>query len=389
MRLQQFKPKAKQCDILILTGSIGSGHISAAKAITEAIYRNYGREFKVETIDLISTLKTFLTKAAKTIYLSSLRISPKIYELAFAQSSESEWPLKFLNTISTPFMQKKFLELLKQRQPSILISTFPIWDILAKKVWQKYSHGKLPFISVVTDSINVHNCWTAGNPDYFLVANEDTKTALQNLGIAEKRIRAFGYPVLQRFCKHGQCEQLHLKLNLSPKKNTLLLILGVGIKWTKVKKIIAIIQKSALKNMQLVIVACANKKWINKLEKFKWPWPTHITGWTNEMHTFIHGADIVLTKAGGATVMECIASKKPMIIIEAIPGQEIGNAMLVQKYNIGVILNHDFSNFDHAVRYILNNKILIEKNLAAQQKPHATEEIAQFLVSLLGYVHMP
>ena len=80
--------------------------------------------------------------------------------------------------------------------------------------------------------------------------------------------------------------------------------------------------------------------------------------------------------------MECITSKKPMIIIEAIPGQEIGNAMLVQKYNLGAILNEKMDNFDSAVQYIFQNKNLIEKNLAAQQKPHATEDIAKFLVKL-------
>ena len=98
------------------------------------------------------------------------------------------------------------------------------------------------------------------------------------------------------------------------------------------------------------------------------------------MHEFIHGADIVLTKAGGATIMECIASGKPMIIIDMIPGQEIGNATMVQKYNLGAILDENTGNFDETVQYILDNEKLILKNLKAQQKPNAAENTARFLL---------
>lgn len=135
--------------------------------------------------------------------------------------------------------------------------------------------------------------------------------------------------------------------------------------------------------MQMVICACSNKRWIKKLSNLDWPWPTRITGWTDEMHAFIHGSDIVMTKAGGATVMECISSKKPIIIIEAIPGQETGNVMLIQKYNLGVVMDRDFSNFDHAVEYILSHANLIKKNMAALGKPNAAMETAKFLTGLV------
>lgn len=135
--------------------------------------------------------------------------------------------------------------------------------------------------------------------------------------------------------------------------------------------------------MQLVIIATGETSWEKRLKRIKWPWPVGITGWTNEMHTMIHGSDIILTKAGGATVMECIASQKPMVIIEAIPGQEIGNAMLIQKYNLGIVLNQDFSDFDRAVQYILQHEALIKKNLSSLQTPHAAEDIAKFLVDLM------
>lgn len=383
MKRRPYRSAPRPCDILILTGSIGAGHISVSKAIVEAIYRQNGTRIRVEIVDLLTTLANIVTHAAKNIYLGALKISPKIYEALFEHSGASAWPLAALNALSAPFMQKKFLSLLQDMKPRLLISTIPTWDILVKKVWKKYSRGKFPFASVITDSMNVHHAWTRGDPDYFFVSNEDTKTALQNYGIPEKRIKVFGYPISKRFSKHVDCEDWKRKFNLSPRRKTLLLILSEGIRWPKIKKIILVVRKSRLKGMQLVIVAAGQPRWEKKLKRVKWPWPTRITGWTNEMHTFIHGSDMVLTKAGGATVMECIASQKPMVIIEAIPGQEIGNAVLVQKYNLGVVLNRDASDFDRAVEYILAHEALIQRNLSSLQKPHAAEDIAKFLTELL------
>lgn len=372
-----------QKTILILTGSIGSGHLSVAKAIKEAIHRANGTNVRVEVVDLLTAFENFVTSATKKIYLNSLKLSPKIYELLFSQSDENEWPLQVLNAITAPFMQKQFLAMLKEKQPSVLVSTYPVWDILIKKVWEKYNTSKLPFVSVITDAMHVHASWIYGEPDYFIVANPDTATALEHFDIHPSRIKTFGYPIANRFIKHTSCANFQREMDLSPRRKTLLLILSTGISWSKVKQAAKTIRGSSLKNLQLVIVACGDTKWVKKLEKMRWPWPTRVTGWTNHMHEFIHGSDIILTKAGGATVMECIVSQKPMIIIDAIPGHEIGNAMLVQKYNLGVVLNRSLSDFDHAVEYIFSHDALIKKNLISQKRPHAAEETAKFLLQLV------
>lgn len=376
------------CNILILTGSVGSGHIAVARAIADAIHRVSGTHPSVEIVDFLTTLKNFATTATKKIYLGSLRISPKIYEFLFTHTDEKKVLLDTLNTIAIPFAQHKFLELMREKQPGVLVSTYPVFDILIKKCWKKYTREvakKLPFVSVITDAMEIHRSWTYGNPDFFIVPNEDSKVSIMSFGIHEKRIKILGYPVSHKFFRCPPPVDFQKQWNLSPKRKTLLLILGTGIRWSKVKKIIRAIEQSKHKKMQLIIICGNHERWKKKLEKVAWPWPTKITGWTKEFHTFIHGSDIVLTKAGGSTVMECVSSGKPMMIIGAIPGQEIGNAMLIQKYNLGTVLNNDLSDFDRALHYILTHESLIKKNLAAQRNPRAAENVARFLIALTGH----
>ncbi len=375
--------KPQRSNILILTCSIGSGHISVARALADALEKTHGDEVHVEIVDFVTDMPNFATSTTKKVYLGSLKLSRKIHKHIFSHSIDHTWPITLMNALTMPFLQRKFKKFVEARRPDMVVSTFPVWDRLINKVWRRYS-AAAPFISVITDSISVHRVWTSGNPDYFVVPNDDTKTALQNFDINEKRIKVFGYPLAAQFSRPSSRSAFLKKWHLSPHKKTLLMILSTGINWSKVKKLLARIEQSEMKNMQMVVIACGEKSWEKKLAKVKWPWPTRITGWTDDMATFIHAADVVLTKAGGATVMECIQSKKPMVIIDVLPGQELGNAVLVEKYNLGAVLSEDASDFESSLAYLLGHDALIKRNLKAQQKPGAAADIAAFLVSLLG-----
>ena len=370
-------------NILILTCSIGSGHISVARAIADALERTHGDAVNVEIVDFVTDLPNFATNTTKKVYLGSLKFSPKIHEHIFYHSTDHTWPITLMNALTMPFLEQKFKRFVEVRRPDMVVSTFPIWDQLIKKVWRAYSKTA-PFISVITDSISVHRVWTTGNPDFFIVANEDTKTALQNFEVNENLIKVLGYPIAEKFLRPASRNAFLKEWRLSPQKKTLLMILPTGINWSKIKKLLVRMEHSKLKNVQMMVVAYGEKSWEKKLAEVKWPWTTRITGWTDDMATFIHAADVVLTKAGGATVMECIQSKKPMLIIDVLPGQELGNAVLVEKYNLGTVLSDDASDFESSISYILDHDALIKRNLKAQQKPHAAEDIAEFLFSLLG-----
>lgn len=382
--------KLRPCNILILTCSIGGGHLSASRAIREAILRKYGKNIRVEIVDFLKTLKSLATVAAKTIYMGSLKLSPKIYGLLFDQTSEWQWPVKLLNILSAPFLQERFQKLIEMKKPDILVSTYPLWHILIGKIWERYAQNHAPFVCVITDSISVHPSWTLGNPDYFLVANSDTAHSLKNLGIPQQKIKAFGYPVAHRFfVDHADADAsaYHKKnflegLCLSNRKKTLLLLLTEGTPWIKANALIRTIQKSSLKNLQLIII-CGVERLKKRLQRLKWPWPVYIAGFTRNLQDFLHAADIVLTKAGGATVMECVSSKKPMVIFDAIPGHEIGNALFVKKHELGFVLGDDLKDLDEAVSRILKNESAIKKRLASQRKPCATEDIARFLIKLI------
>jgi processive 1,2-diacylglycerol beta-glucosyltransferase len=60
-----------------------------------------------------------------------------------------------------------------------------------------------------------------------------------------------------------------------------------------------------------------------------------IHGWRGDVPALLARSRLVLTKAGGATVHECLAAGVPAVINYIIPGQEEGNARLLELTGCG------------------------------------------------------
>ncbi|MBZ0304534.1 MAG: glycosyltransferase, partial [Anaerolineae bacterium] len=97
------------------------------------------------------------------------------------------------------------------------------------------------------------------------------------------------------------------------------------------------INRKKLKKCQLLIIAGRNQKLREQLEATQWNQPTKIYGFVDFMPLLMAASDMIVTKAGPATIMESCTAGLPLIISGAIPGQEIGNVEYVVKNEAGVL----------------------------------------------------
>ena len=103
---------------------------------------------------------------------------------------------------------------------------------------------------------------------------------------------------------------------------------------------------------------------------------------TNKVPELMSIADLVVTKPGGLTTSESLASNLPMIIINPIPGQEEENAEFLESKGIAIwIKKHDnpeiifndlFNNPEKLIQMKEKTKILAHKN--------STENICNILL---------
>ncbi len=89
---------------------------------------------------------------------------------------------------------------------------------------------------------------------------------------------------------------------------------------------------------------------------------------TNQVPELMSISDLVVTKPGGMTTTESLASSLPMLIINPIPGQEEENAEFLENKGVGIwlkknddvsrVLNDLFANPERLSKMKQNTKLL-------------------------------
>lgn len=363
--------------ILLLTVRMGSGHFNAASSVKEALEYLYPKQFKITLVDLFDLFQFIgpaLNKAAQQFLYHSSEYAPRINQFIFS-STNREWRVKLLNILNSPLLAGRMEALIQKTSPDLIVSTFSVWDYLIRKIAKKSRRQPL-LINIITDSIRVHASWTCAKPDYHIVANADTARSLKKLKIPAEKIKVLGFPIALKFLGKaplGQCKKVY---QLDRKKKTLL-YLATDDRVPVILK--SIHQLMPLADYQMVIVTGRDAKKIPAIRK-KIPDPrVHLLGWTDKLHDLMRISDVIVTKAGGSTVMEAIACQKPLIITKILAEQEAGNAEFIVKHKLGAVLSPKNPDLPRAIRFIEKNQKEIRKNLKKFSNSRASLKIARFI----------
>jgi processive 1,2-diacylglycerol beta-glucosyltransferase len=97
-----------------------------------------------------------------------------------------------------------------------------------------------------------------------------------------------------------------------------------------------------------------------------------VTGFTNQVPELMSISDLVVTKPGGLTTTESLASGLPMIVINPIPGQEVENTVFLEDKGVAIWVKDDeesenkianiLSNPEELAHMKIRSKLLAKKN---------------------------
>ncbi|HRF94872.1 MAG TPA: glycosyltransferase, partial [Aggregatilineales bacterium] len=139
---------------------------------------------------------------------------------------------------------------------------------------------------------------------------------------------------------------------------------------------------------QLVIIAGKSEERKAQLEAMQWNQPTHIYGFITDMHVKMRGADILVTKAGPATITEATIAGLPMILSGKIPGQEDGNVWHVVDNKAGVYASRPKQVATILEQWLLDERIWHDyaQNAKKIALPDAVWQIAE---GIWEHLHRP
>ena len=370
--------------VLIFYASYGGGHLNAAKSIYECMQK-MDDTLDIELIDCMKYVNKTIEKVTTAAYREAAKKAPWVWGKIYNDSQKG--PLAHLSSRSNKIMAIKLLKLLREKQPDLIISTHPFGSQMCNYLKRKGKiHSKIA--TIMTD-FAPHDQWLIGHEftDYFFVANHKMKQYLIEKNISEKKVFVTGIPISSRFLINYNKKEILEEFHLSENKKTVLFFGGGEFGLGKNKTIE--IFKSFVENfntLQIVAIAGKNPKMKSAFEQIvkdnNKTDTVKILEYTTKVPELMAISDLVVTKPGGLTTSESLASNLPMIVINPIPGQEEKNAKFLVKNGIAIWIKKD-DNVIQTLTDLFSDPEKLEtmkENTKKLAKPHSTEDICQILL---------
>ena len=317
-------------DVLLLTAGYGGGHIQAAQALGNAFSVLYPN-LRAETINFMKQmLGPSLDRSIHLTYITLVKHTPSLYRNFYRLTDKSSF---------SPFWQRRMNRLgftrmgryLRVNPPRLVVALYPIPAGVVSELKRKGLHN-VPLATVITDHV-AHGQWIHPHTDLYLVGSDPVKRELVERDIPQERIEVTGIPIDPAFGRKGNKHSLRRELGLEEDLFTVLILGGFFGHWGGMKEICTRLARFPLP-IQVVVITGKDFKMKEKLGPIaiKSRHPIHIQGFVDAMPPWMAVADVLISKAGGITISEAMASELPILIYQPIPGQEEANVRyLVQE----------------------------------------------------------
>lgn len=360
--------------VLIFYASYGGGHLSAAKSIRDCITNSYPT-IEVDLVDCMKYINKGIEKITTTAYKEMAKKAPWAWEKVYYHSQKG--PLAHVSSSSNKLMALKLKTLIEDYSPDLIISTHPFANQMCSYLKRKCKISA-KIASILTDYAP-HDQWLVGNEyiDYFFVAHEGMKTDLEKRGIDSSKVYATGIPLSNRFLLNYNKEETLRSFGLQLNKKTVLFFGGgeFGLGKSKTLEILKSFVEN-FNNIQIVAISGKNLKMKKKFEELvkenQKEEQVKILEYTDKVPELMSISDLVVTKPGGLTTTESLASGLPIVVINPIPGQEQENAEFLEKKHVGIwlkkgmnvkeTLSNLFSNPEEMQEMKINARLLAKKN---------------------------
>jgi processive 1,2-diacylglycerol beta-glucosyltransferase len=358
--------------ILILTASFGEGHNSAARAVKDALDAREGVTTLIADLYALSIPKSNI--AIQHLYTLAINHFPRIWQGVFVALDRPGLMESMLWT-GAP-MAKAMDRTIAEFRPDAIISTYPLYPYLYRKLQRSRLGLKAPFYTVVTDSVGVNSAWHRCLSDGFFLADQETADLLAERGVPKDILHPLGFPVAK-----GYAAAAALQIPLPPPWK-LLFMPSTQLNRTldQIRSLLTIpdVKLTVLAGKHIRIFDAVNASGLMDGERCQ------LVGWTDAMPRLVSEHHVFIGKAGGAIVQEALTAQCPFIVSHLVPGQEEGNIALIERLDVGVRAYESTGQLLSAVENMMANHGKQwsgwKANLAAQSNPGASDRIANLVL---------
>ena len=369
--------------VLIFYAKYGGGHLSAARSIESCINENY-KNIDVELIDFMEYASKEFNKITTKAYSEMAKKAPKTWGHLYWESQKG--PLAHISTTSNKILSIKLKKLITEKKPDLVISTHPFSSQICGFL-KKHNKINCKIATIITDFAS-HDQWLVYSNyiDYIFVACNEMEQELFEKGLEKSKIFVTGIPISSKFSVNYDKKNILKDFNLNPNKKVILFFgggeFGLGKNFT-LQVFQAFVKYS--NNIQIIAISGKNQKlktaFQNIVLENHSEENVQIFEYTNKVPELMSISSLVVTKPGGLTSSESLASGLPIVIINPIPGQEEQNAEYLEKNNSAIWIKKD-DDINSIVNNLLSDSKKLDemkKNAKLIAKPNSTYNICKIL----------
>lgn len=362
--------------ILILTADAGFGHRSAANAVAAAVSDRYSQNCDVDIFNPMEDKRTpFFLRDSQYDYDRLVRVIPELYRFYY-DASDLTVTSAVLESALTILLFETMRDVIRSYAPDVIVNTYPLYQAPLEAVFTLRGQD-IPMLTVVTDLATVHRIWFSKAVDLCLVPNEIVQDLAISYGLSRDQTLVTGIPVNPELVRDTRTpDEIRAELGWQPGITT---FLAVGSR--RVDRLVDTL--NVLNHfgtpVQLAIVAGKDMELYQELKDMDWHVPVKLYEYVSNVTTMMRAADAVICKAGGLIVTEALAAGRPMLLVDAIPGQETGNADLVVRSGAGDLVRSEREVLETVAHWMMDDGKLLRKcskNAAALGRPQAAYDVA-------------
>jgi len=372
--------------VLILSSSVGAGHVRAAEALERAFLESgAARDVRhVDTLKYANKLYSWLYVEGNSYMVHRMpTVAGWLYD-----ALDKPWRNERQRVAFDRFNSRPLVRMLQEYQPEIAVCThFLPAGILSSL---KAADRRTPRQTTVITDLDIHAMWLSRGCEHYFVAIDEARARLEGFGIAAHQITVTGIPVDPVFSLPKNKSEMRHKHGLPDGRPTILVSAG-RLRLGPLEHIMNSLA-TLRRQVQAIIVCGGNEEVRKRVEQSVTRLPADalvtfkIVGLSSEMDELMAASDIFVGRPGGLTTAEALASGLAFVIVTPIPGQEERNSDHLLEEGVAIRCN-DLSLLAYKLERLLDDTKRLQsmKESATRiARPRAAFAVVETLLGLRG-----
>jgi processive 1,2-diacylglycerol beta-glucosyltransferase len=372
--------------ILVLSASVGAGHLRAAEAVESAL-RQTAPSATVKNLDVLTLTNAAFRRVYGKAYLDLVNKAPHVlgyfYDLMDQPSRSGRNRADRLRLAVEKFNLRPFIRLLEEESWDLIINTHFLPAGIISSL-RKHERLSVPHVTVTTD-FETHRLWINQPCEHYFTATEEGALYLQSWGVPRADSSVTGIPVHPVFSQPKERAACLARQGLAGKRPVILQLsggFGVGPIEKLYRGLLAVEEP-----LEIMVVTGRNETVKAQLETVDVPdrHQTKLFGFTDQIDELMAAADLVVSKPGGLTTSETLARGAAMVIVNPIPGQESRNSDYLLENGAAIKVNN-LATLSHKVTALVRDSerlARLKANARRLGRPRAAFDVVERCLALL------